>query len=45
MSLLDLLNEIEGYISNRGLTYSDSIDALVEALQEDIENEKGESDV
>lgn len=41
MSLLDLLNELEGYISNRGLTYSDSIDALVEALEEEIEVKEG----
>lgn len=44
MSLLDLLNKLEGYISNRGITYSDSIDALVEALQEDIEVKEGEND-
>lgn len=44
MSLLDLLNELEVYISNRGITYSDSIDALVEALQEDNEVEEGEND-
>lgn len=32
LNLLDLLNEIEYYMSNRWLTYSDSI----EALEEDI---------
>lgn len=35
MELLDLMIEIERYISTRGLTHSDSIEMLLEALGED----------
>ena len=39
MELLDLMVEIERYISRRGLTHSDSIDALIEAMAEDSQED------
>lgn len=35
MELSDLIVEIERYISFRGLTHSDSIESLIEAMKED----------
>jgi len=39
MEVLDLLIDIERYISNRGLSHSDSIDALLVALAEDSQED------
>lgn len=35
MELLDLIIEIERYMHRKGLTDSDSIQALIEAMEED----------
>ena len=35
MEPLDLMIEIERYISQKGLTHSDSIESLIEALAEE----------
>lgn len=35
MELLDLMIEIERYMSQRGLTHSDSIESLINAMAED----------
>jgi hypothetical protein len=39
MEPLDLLIDIERYISRRGLSHSDSIEALLNALAEDASEE------
>ena len=39
MELLDLMTEIERYISTRGLTHSDSIETLINAMIEDAEED------
>jgi len=39
MKLLDLIVEIERYISTRGLSHDDNINSLLEALSEDTEGE------
>lgn len=36
MERLDLMIEIERFISKRGLTHSDSIESLIDALSEEI---------
>ena len=39
MELLDLMIEIERYMSRRGLSYSDSISDLIDAMGEDASEE------
>ena len=39
MELVDLVTEIERYISRRGLTHTDTIEALIEAMIEDSEED------
>lgn len=39
MELIDILIEIERYISIKGLTHDDPISTLIEALDEDTKDE------
>lgn len=39
MELLDLVVEIERYMTNKGLTHSDSIESLIDALSKDAEED------
>lgn len=39
MEILDLMTEIERYISRRGLTHSDSIETLIEAMVEELQED------
>lgn len=42
MTKLELLTEIERYLSSRGLTESDAIESLIEALEEEVKEEQAE---
>ena len=39
---VNLLNELEAYISTMGLNYEDSIQYLIESLEEKLEGDKNE---
>ena len=40
MDMADMVVEIERYMSQRGITHSDSIEALIEAIEEDIKKDE-----